>query len=411
MLIVIMIISKCRNCQSNLLKELFSLGKLSFTGKFPSKKKEIVPKAKINVIICNKCKLVQLDRNFNKKFLYGKDYGYRTGINKTMTNHVQDVVNYMQELTKLKEKEYVLDIASNDGTLLNFYSKKNITVGIDPIINKHKKYYKNINYKLSNFFSFYSINAKLPKVKFKIITALSMFYDLEDPNSFLKDASKLLDKDGVLLIEHADLFSIVKNNIFDTFCHEHLEYYSSKIIINMVKKHNLRVFDHKFNNINGGSSQYYICHNNAKYKKKETVKNILNIEKKFKIDKIITFKTFFEKIHKIKKKLINKLTTLLEKDKIIHGYGASTKGNVLLQYFGINAEQIKFIADRNPLKFNKYTPGTCIKIISENDSRKLKPDFFLVLPWHFREEILQREKIMIKKGTKFIFPLPDLRIE
>ena len=406
-----MIISKCRNCQSNLLKELFSLGKLSFTGKFPSKEKRIVPKAEIKVVICKKCKLVQLDRNFNKKFLYGKDYGYRTGINKTMTNHVKDVVNDLQELTNLKKNEYVLDIASNDGTLLNFYSKKNITVGIDPIINKHKKYYKNINYKFSNFFNFHSINNKLPKVKFKIITALSMFYDLENPNSFLKDASKLLDRDGVLLIEHADLYSIVKNNIFDTFCHEHLEYYSSKVIINMVKKHNLKVFDHKFNNINGGSSQYYICHRNAKYKTRKTVKNILKIENKFQIDKIKTYKNFFNKIHKIKKDLTSKLKSLLKKNKIIHGYGASTKGNVLLQYFDINKEQIKFIADRNPLKFNKYTPGTGIKIISENVSRKLKPDFFLVLPWHFKEEILLREKNMIKKGTKFIFPLPHLRIK
>jgi 2-polyprenyl-3-methyl-5-hydroxy-6-metoxy-1,4-benzoquinol methylase len=406
-----MIISKCRNCQSKLLEKLFSLGKLSFTGKFPSKKREVISKAEISIVICKKCKLVQLDRNFNKKFLYGKDYGYRTGINKTMTNHVKAVVKNMEQLTKLKDKEYVLDIASNDGTLLNFYSKKNIRVGIDPIINKHKKYYKNINYKFSNFFNFHSINNKLPKVKFKIITALSMFYDLENPNSFLKDASKLLDKDGVLLIEHADLYSIVKNNIFDTFCHEHLEYYSSKVIVNMVKKHNLKVFDHKFNNINGGSSQYYICHRNAKYKTRKTVKNILKIEKKFQIDKIKTYKTFFNKIHIIKKNLTSKLKSLLKKNKIIHGYGASTKGNVLLQYFGINKEQIKFIADRNPLKFNKYTPGTGIKIISENVSRKLKPDFFLVLPWHFKEEILLREKNMIKKGTKFIFPLPHLRIK
>ncbi len=405
-----MIISKCRNCQSNLLEKLFSLGKLSFTGKFPSKKRDIISKAEINIVICKKCKLVQLDRNFNKKFLYGKDYGYRTGINHTMTNHVKKVVKSMEHLTKLKNREYVLDIASNDGTLLNFYSKKNIRVGIDPIINKHKKYYKNINYKIANFFNFNSINKILPKVKFKIITALSMFYDLENPNSFLKDSSKLLHKDGVLLIEHADLFSIVKNNIFDTFCHEHLEYYSSKVIIDMVKKHNLRVFDHKFNDINGGSSQYFICHKNAKYVTKKSIKNILEIEKKFQISNIITYKIFFKKIHDIKEKLLNKIKIILNNKKIIHGYGASTKGNVLLQYFGIDKNQIQYIADRNPLKFNKFTPGTYIKIISEKISRKLKPDYYLVLPWHFKKEILKRESKIIKQGTKFIFPLPKIKI-
>ena len=226
---------------------------------------------------------------------------------------------------------------------------------------------------------------------------------LESPNSFLNDCSKLLHKNCVLLIEHADLYSIVKNNVFDTFCHEHLEYYSSKVIINMVKKHNLRVFDHKFNNINGGSSQYFVCHKDSKYKTKETVKRILEIEKKFQIEKIATYKIFFKKIQDIKKKLLDKITIILKNKKTIHGYGASTKGNVLLQYFGINNQQIPYIADRNKLKFNKYTPGTSIKIVSEAFSRKLKPDYYLVLPWHFKKEILTREKKIIKNGTKFIF--------
>ena len=403
-------ILKCRNCQSKLFKSLFSLGNLSFTGKFPSHEKDIVPKAEIKIVICKKCKLVQLNKNFNKKFLYGKDYGYRTGINQTMTNHVKKVVKKMTDLVKLKNGDFVLDIASNDGTLLNFYSKKNIKVGIDPILNKHKKYYKNINYKFSNFFNYNIINEKLPNIKFKIITALSMFYDLENPNSFLKDASKLLDNNGILLIEHADLFSILKNNIFDTFCHEHLEYYSSKIIIDMVKKHDLRVFDHKFNNINGGSSQYYICHKNSKHKIKKSVNNILEIERKFDLESSKTYELFYKSVQNIKIKLLKKIHNIIKENKTIHGYGASTKGNVLLQYFGINKNQVNLIADRNPLKFNKYTPGTNIKIVSEKNSRKLKPDFYLVLPWHFKKEILKREKKIIKGGTKFIFPLPKLKI-
>ena len=181
-------------------------------------------------------------------------------------------------LSKLKKSEYVLDIASNDGTLLNFYDRKFITVGIDPVINKYKKYYKNINFKVSNFFLQYF--KKGLHFKYKIISALSMFYDLKDPNLFVSDIKKILHKDGVFILEHADLLSLFKYTLFDTICHEHLEYYSSKIIIKLMKKYKLRVFDIKNNDINGGSSRYFICHKKAKFKtNKKKITKILNQEK------------------------------------------------------------------------------------------------------------------------------------
>ncbi len=402
-------IKKCRACKKNKLKKLFSLGKLCFTGKFPSINQKI-KKEPIELVICNKCELVQLGHNFNLKYLYGPDYGYRTGINKTMLNHVRQVVKNLSNLTKLKKNECVLDIASNDGSLLNYYDKTVVTFGIDPILDKYKNDYKNINYKVSDFFSADKVINKIKK-KFKIITALSVFYDSLDPIKFLKDVKKLLSKDGVFLLEFADLASIIKNKMFDTICHEHLEYYSTKVIINLCKKSGLRVFDIKSNEINGASKQYFVCHINSKINNKiNTINNTLIKEEKLKLSEYETFKKFIRDINISKSKLVQKLKKYRKLGKKIHCYGASTKGNVLLQYYGIDNNLIDFVSERNKNKYNLYTPGTNIKIISEVLSRFYKPDYYLVLPWHFKKEILLRESLIRKKGTKFIFPLPQLKI-
>ena len=383
---------------------------MSFTGKFPRNKRTNIKKTELGLVICSNCSLVQLNRNYNLKYLYNPDYGYRTGINKTMTNHMNNIKKMLSLKSKLISGDHVLDIASNDATLLNFYNKNIVKVGIDPLVNKYIKYYKKIDYKISDFFPSSKILKKI-KNKFKIITALSVFYDAKDPNQFLKDVNKLLSEDGIFLLEHSDLLSIMKLKMFDTICHEHLYYYSTKVIIDIVLKHNLRVFDLKRNNINGGSTQYFICKKKAKYKTNYKVINkILNEERKFKLENKKTFLNFYKEINTIKSKTIKFLDSIILKNKKIHGYGASTKGNVLLQYFAINQNYIKFIADRNPKKYNHYTPGTKIKIISENISRKLLPDYYLVLPWHFKKEILKRESKMRTKGCKFIFPLPNLKI-
>ena len=402
---------RCRNCKSLKLINLFSLGNMSFTGKFPKNKRTNIKKTELSLVICSKCSLVQLNKNYNLKYLYNPDYGYRTGINKTMTNHMNDIKKMLSLKSKLISGDHVLDIASNDATLLNFYNKNIIKVGIDPLVNKYIQYYKKVDYKISDFFSANKILKKKIKYKFKIITALSVFYDAKDPNQFLKDINKLLREDGILLLEHADLLSIIKLKMFDTICHEHLYYYSTKVIINIALNNNLRVFDLKRNNINGGSTQYFICKKNSKYKTNYKVINkILSEEKKFKLENKKTFLDFYKEINKIKLKTIKYLDSLILKKKKIHGYGASTKGNVLLQYFDINQNYIKFIADRNPKKHNHYTPGTKIKIISESKSRKLSPNYYFVLPWHFKKEILKRENKMRIKGCKFIFPLPNLKI-
>ena len=403
-------IKNCRNCKNTELFDLFSLGKISFTGRFPNTIRQNVPKAYLNVLMCQKCKLVQLDRNFDLNYLYGKSYGYRTGINKTMTDHVKKIVRKCSALVKLKSKQYVLDIGSNDATLLNFYANDIIKVGVDPLVNKYKKFYKKINYKISNFFKIKDIEKIKIKKKFKIISALSVFYDLRDPNKFIKEIKKILDDKGVFVLEHVDLYYIIKNNIFDTICHEHLVFYSTKIIIEMMKNNGLKVFNHEYNKINGGSSRYYICHSKTNFKVSKNIKKVLLRENLQGIGLKKTYKLFFTKILNEKIKLIKLIKKIKNEKQDIHGYGASTKGNVLLQFYNINNKVVNYIADRNPLKWNSFTPGTKIKIISESQSRKIKPHFYLVLPWHFKNEILIREKNIRKKGTKFIFPLPKVRV-
>jgi 2-polyprenyl-3-methyl-5-hydroxy-6-metoxy-1,4-benzoquinol methylase len=405
-------ISYCRNCKNDKFEKLFSLGNLSYTGKFPKQQKTNIKKETITLIMCNKCKLVQLDRNFNPKYLYGKDYGYRSGINKTMTEHLTQTTKELSKTVNLKKEDWVLDIASNDGTLINSYKQKGLNkIGLDPIADKYKKFYEKNSIIINDFFSKEALTRKNINKKFRIITALSVFYDLKDPNAFLNDVKILLKDDGIFLLEFADLLSIVKYKLFDTICHEHLEYYSAKVVIKMLKKNNLKLLNIKKNNINGGSVRFYISCKNSKYKiNNRNIKNYLLEENEFMIDKKIAFTKLFGNIMDLKINLNKKLTKLNKNGKKIHGYGASTKGNVLLQYFKIDNKILKCIADRNPEKDGLYTPGTKVKILTEEKSRKLKPDYYLVLPWHFKKEILAREKDMRNKGVKFIFPLPNFKI-
>ena len=405
-------INNCRNCKNNKFFDLFSLGKLSYTGKFPKNKRINIPKEEIKLIMCLNCKLIQISKNFSLNYMYNHDYGYRTGINQTMSNHVKELVKKINNICDLKKDDVVLDIASNDGTLLNYYSPKIIKVGVDPLVSKYKKNYKNVNYKYSNFFEKKLLNKKILHKKIKVITALSVFYDLKEPNTFLKEISSIINQhEGVFVLEHADLLSIIKNNLFDTICHEHLAYYSVHIISDMCKKNNLHIFDIEKNNINGGSTRFYICHKLAKYKiLTKKIEKFLMTEKKNKIDKLETYKKFFLRINNIKKKLKSFLLREKQQGKKIHGYGASTKGNLLLQYFDIGKKIISKIAERNPNKVGSFTPGLKIPIVSEKTSRSEKPDLYLVLPWHFKEEILLRERKMLKQKCKFIFPLPNIKV-
>jgi cyclopropane fatty-acyl-phospholipid synthase-like methyltransferase len=405
-------IKYCRSCSSKKLDNLFSLGNHNYTGIFSKTKNLKTPAGELKLIKCKICSLVQLSENFNLKKIYGNNYGYRTGLNSSMVNHIKTKIKNIKKKIKIKSGDVILDIGSNDGTLLKCFNyKKYELIGIDPTISKFKKYYPKEIKTVAKFFSKKNLDKTLIKKKVKLVTSIAMFYDLPDPVSFAKDIYKLLDDDGIWHLEQSYSGHMLKNLSYDTICHEHLEYYSLKSIKYIFDKCNLKIIDIKFNEINGGSFAISVAKKNSSLKVNElAIQKILNDEIKNKINSTIKYKNFFKRIYKEKIKLVSLLSNLKNNNKVVFGYGASTKGNVILQYCNFKNNQIKFICDVNKDKENCYTPGSNIKIISENFAKKLKPDYYIVLPWHFKNFILEKEKSLIKSGTRFIFPLPTLQI-
>ena len=402
--------NKCRSCKCQNLMFAFNLGNQYLTGVFPKNKNEKISKGNLSLVFCKKCKLLQLKNSFDSAEMYGDNYGYMSSLNKSMFTHLKYKVKKLQRKVSLKSHETVIDIGSNDGTFLSFFSRKLNLVGIDPTIKKFSKFYRKDILKVSSFFS-YDVLKNIIKKKAKLITSIAMFYDLEDPIKFAKDVYALLDKNGVWHLELSYMPSMLKNVSYDTICHEHLEYYSLTSIKYILDKANFKIIDIEFNEINGGSFALTVAKKESKYiEEKKIVSWLLAKEKMLKVNDIKTFRIFFKKCKDQKKILRNLLINLKKAGKKVYGYGASTKGNVILQFCGINSKLIKYIGEVNPYKFDNFTPGSKIKIISESKLRKLKPDYLLVLPWHFKDFILNKEKNYLNQGVKFIFPLPDIEM-
>jgi len=344
--------------------------------------------------------------------MYTCGYGYRSGINKTMSDHLADLTRRVQTIARLEENDIVLDIGSNDGTLLKSYSRDDIRrIGIDPGGEQYKKYYPPEIQLISDFFTAANFKSVYSHEKAKIITSIAMFYDLEEPMEFVKNIRQILHKDGVWVLEQSYLPTMLKMNSFDTICHEHLEYYAFHQIDWMLRQNNLKAVDIEFNAINGGSFKLYVTHADSRIPRNdEALDQVITSEQKLKLDTAVPYRNFCTRIEKIRANLNTLLRREKEKGKKIFVYGASTKGNVLLQYFNLDSTIITAAAERNPEKWGCRTPGTNIPIISEEEARKLKPDYFLPLPWHFKNEFIKRESRFLEEGGKFIFPLPEVEI-
>ena len=397
----------CRSCKSIKLSKVFSLGKQTLTGIFPPSKNAKITKGNLSLILCNECKLLQLENNFNPHEMYGENYGYMSSLNKSMMTHLKLKALNLQKKYKLKSEQNILDIGSNDGTFLSYFKKNFHLVGCDPTIKKFSRYYRKDIKQISNFFSGNLFKGK----KFNLVTSISMFYDLPDPSKFAKEIHSILDKNGVWHIELSYMPMMLKNVSYDTICHEHLEYYSLKSLKYLLDKAGLKIISLAFNQINGGSIELDVAKKNSKFNEiKELINWVLESEKRNKYNEISRQRDFFKQCINHKFLLKKLLITLKKQNKKVYGYGASTKGNVILQFSKIDSSLIKYIGEVNKFKFNKYTPGSKIKIISEKQLKYLKPDYLLVLPWHFKDHILKREHKFLKNGGKFIFPLPDIEI-
>ena len=398
-------INACRVSNKKDLVTVFKFPNFYLTGIFPKQKQKIL-KTPFEVVFSKSSKLLQLKHNYDQKFLYGKNYGYRSGLNPIMTKHLRDKYFILKKKLVLKKKDKILDIGSNDSTFLNFSKCKKY--GVDPSIKKFLKYYKkDTNYYIDTFENAF---VKLREEKFKLITSIAMFYDLPDPLSFLKKIKSILSDDGIYHIEVANVLSFMDNFSYDTFCHEHFEFYSLSSLNFLIEKSKLKIKDFGYNDINGGSIWLDIIQDDSKFKC-NTIKinRIINYEKKRGLHKASTFKKFFERVSKHSRKLNNLLLELKNKNKKIAGLGASTKGNVLLQFCKIGNKQIDNIYDVNPFKFGKYTPGTDIQIKDEKKMNLNDYDYVFVLIWHFNKFIVNKIK-KHNKNIKIITPFPKIKI-
>lgn len=401
------------------MKELFNLGELHLSDFIPITDVSL-KKYELNLTLEEETGSIRLKNVAPLDSMYGK-YWYRSGINQTMKDELKDIVNSITKVVKLKENDIWLDIATNDGTLFDFVPKNIIKIGVDPADDSYKKESeKRADVIIQDFFS-YDIykKCKFGKMKAKIITVIAMFYDLDKPDVFLQDIQKVLDDDGLLVLQMSYTPLMLKQMAFDNICHEHVYYYSLFNIRKILEKNGFKIVDCLLNDINGGSFRIYIkkngFENNFYTQPYRDVANfrinsLLEYEKTLNLDKIETWLTFYDNINKLKKTTVDFIKKVKSEGKTVWGYGASTKGNTTLQYFGLDNTLIDGIAERSPYKWGLKTAGTNIPIYSEDQMRKFNPDYLLILPWHFINEFKERKKDYLIGGGKFIVPCPKFEV-
>ena len=403
-------LKKCRVCGNKELFKVIDLGSQYLSGIFPKDNNEDISCGELSLVLCSEkgCGLLQLEQTFNPTEMYGDNYGYRSGLNETMVKHLKSKVDYIQNSFEIIQNDLVLDIGSNDGTTLNFYTKKDIIkVGFDPSGDKFKENYLPGTILISDFFSSSLFRQKFKEKKAKVITSFSMFYDLEDPLRFMQDIFDILDEDGVWIFEQSYMPLMLQNNSYDTICHEHIEYYSISQIKWMADKIGLNILDINFNKINGGSFSVTI---GKKLTTKPYIKlnELINIEKEYNLNDRETYKKFQARINESKHQLREFIHIAKKNSKKIMALGASTKGNTILQYCGLSRDDISYIGEVNPNKYGCYTPGSKIPIIPEQEVINKKPDYLIILPWHFKDFFTK--KIKYHRNTQLVFPLPEFQI-
>jgi NDP-4-keto-2,6-dideoxyhexose 3-C-methyltransferase len=395
-------INKCRLCPNTKLKRIHDFGR-HYVSNFVTKnniKKGV--KAPLNLVYCNNCKLLQLEHSAPQEIMYKKFYWYRSGVTNTMKIALKDIFLKVKKMSILKKGDTILDIGANDGTLLKYFKDDGFnTIGCEPAKNLTNELKKNCNHVINNFWNFKYLNNILNKHKLKkpkIIMAIGMFYDLEDPSKFISDAAKSLDDDGVFIAQLMCLNSMIKENDLGNICHEHLEFYSYPSLKFLFEKNGFKIIKIEENEINGGSYRIF-CKKNVKksisYKEKTSLADI---------------KKFIKRVEKNKKTCLSFIKKCNNKGEKVFLYGASTKGNTLLQYYGIDSKMISFASERSPEKLGKYTIGSGLKIISEKAARKLNPKYFFVMPYAFIKEFIIRENKWLEKGGKFILPYPNFKV-
>ncbi|MBI3631790.1 MAG: methyltransferase domain-containing protein [Candidatus Staskawiczbacteria bacterium] len=389
-------IKTCRVCGSKKLTPIFSLRNL-YVSTFVNKLGENIGRAPLELVYCENCTLLQLKHTAPQELMYSKHYWYRSGVNPVISKDLKEIAKKAQKIAKPKKGDIILDIGANDGTLLKYYPKNLILVGCEPATNLLSELKKVTKYVIGDFWT----NKKWQKImgekKAKIITAIGMFYDMEDPNQFIGDVARVLSEDGIFIAQLMCLRPMIEKNDVGNICHEHLEFYSYRSLVELFERNGLEIFKVEGNNINGGSYRLFARHiktGSIDYPEKITKKD---------------YRDFFKRIENNKKLCVDFVKKEFQKGKKIFVYGASTKGNTILQYYGLDNKLISGAADKSPEKWGKYTVGTHVPICTEQEARE-KADYFLVLPWAFFDSFYKKETQWLKKGGKFIVPIPKFKV-
>jgi hypothetical protein len=405
-------IAGCRVSGSDHLITVLDLGVQALTGVFPSSPDVHVSEGPLQLMLCPESGLLQLNHSFAPEEMYGDNYGYRSGLNQSMVSHLSDKIAYLERLSPLRPGDVVVDIGSNDATSLKAYKAPGIRrIGIDPTGKKFAEYYPADVELIPDFFSSTTYRTKESKSA-RIITSIAMFYDLEAPIQFAKEIESILADDGIWHFEQSYMPSMLRTNSYDTICHEHLEYYSLGVVKKILEAAGMRLVDVAMNGINGGSFAVTAAkRDNFSIKTNQAVIDwLLGQEDRMGLQTPRPYRDFEERVFRHRDDLVRLIRSLNDAGKKVLGYGASTKGNVLLQFCGFTNKDILAIAEVNEEKYGRVTPGTHIPIISETEARAMKPDYFLVLPWHFKDGIMRREKEFLSNGGNLIFPFPEIEI-
>jgi NDP-4-keto-2,6-dideoxyhexose 3-C-methyltransferase len=408
----------CRICGSSELRSVLDLGDQHIAGQFvqdvpPDYLLQRYPLELIRCASNTGCGLVQLKHSIAPSAMY-VDYGYHSGINETMCKHLAGIAATAERLVSLKPGDTVVDIGCNDGTLLLSYSVPGIDrIGFDPAESVARLAREKHLHVVFDYFSQHSFLRARPTKRAKIVTSIAMFYDLEDPGGFVKDVAAILADDGVWVMELSYMPLMLEKNSFDTICHEHLEYYALGQVEWMLERAGLRVHRIEFNDINGGSFRVYIRKSAigaVPTEDENRIQRIREREKALSLKTELPYQRFREAVLEIKLRLKSLVERCRQEDQRVYVYGASTKGNTILEFCELDSAVLPKAAERNPIKWGRRTLGTNIPIISEQQARSERPDYFLVLPWHFFPEFAQREVEFLARGGKFILPLPEVRV-
>lgn len=405
-------IEHCRVGGTSHLISVLNLGMQSLTGVFPKSPDEPVGEGPLELVWAPASGLLQLRHSFQPSEMYGDNYGYRSGLNQSMVDHLANKVRQLERQVSPRAGDTVLDIGSNDATLLKAYSVEGLTrVGIDPTGAKFADYYPADVKLVPDFFSARAYRSATQKPA-KIVTSIAMFYDLDQPIDFSREVASVLADDGIWHFEQSYMPSMLRLNSYDTICHEHLEYYSLRVVEKILAAAELKIVDVTMNNVNGGSFAVTAAkrQNRSVRANQAVIDWMLGQEDRMGLGTPKPFRDFEERVFRHREDLTRLVRSLTGDGKKVLGYGASTKGNVVLQFCGFGPTDIPAIAEVNTDKFGRVTPGTHIPIISEQEAKAMAPDYFLVLPWHFKDGILRREKDYLAAGGKFIFPFPEIEI-